>query len=317
MLENLVFSLNATMPIFFIMVIGYILRKIGWLKPDTVGVINKLVFKIFLPALLIMDLVKQDFASIWDGEFVLFCLIATIFSIIIATGLSLLNPVKEDRGEMIQAAYRSAAATLGIAYMTNIYNNAAMVSLMIIGSVPIYNVVAVLILTVTSPENAKLESKSKVFKRSVCNTAKNPIILGILIGLLWSVCKIPQPPVVMKTITYLGNVASPLALIGLGASFHFTDVKEKLGPVCVVVFCKLFLLCCIFLPVGIWLGFRDDKLVAALIMLGSATTSSSFIMAQNMGHKGAISSCAVMLTTLLSSFSLTFWLFILKSLGYI
>lgn len=317
MLENLVFSLNATMPIFFIMVIGYVLRRIGWLKQDVVAVINKLVFRLFLPALLIIDLVKQDFEAIWDGEFVLFCLIATLLSILIATCLALLNPVKEDRGEMIQAAYRSAAATLGIAYMTNIYDNAAMVSLMIIGSVPIYNVVAVLVLTLTSPENAAIDSQSKLIKKSVYNTLKNPIILGIAIGLLWSVCKLPQPPIVMKTIGYLGNVASPMALIGLGASFHFTDVKEKFGPVCTVVFCKLFLLCCIFLPVAVWLGFRDDKLVAALIMLGSATTSSSFIMAQNMGHKGAISSCAVMLTTLLSSFSLTFWLFVLKSFGFI
>lgn len=317
MLENLIFSLNATMPVFLMMVIGYLLREIGWLTGTSITTINKLVFKVFLPALLVIDLVKQDFAAIWDTQFVLFCLIATLISILIATLLSLTNRAKEDRGEMIQAAYRSAAATLGIAYMTNIYNNAAMVSLMIIGSVPIYNIVAVLVLTITSPENAKTESKAVLIKRSILNTLKNPIILGIFVGLIWSVTKAPQPKIVMKTITYLGNVASPLALIGLGASFHFTDVKEKLAPVCTVVFCKLVLLCALFLPVAVAMGFREEKLVAALIMLGSATTSSSFIMAQNMGHKGKISSCAVMLTTFLSSFTLTVWLFLLKSLGYI
>lgn len=317
MLENLIFSLNATMPIFFMMVIGYILRKIGWLKPETIEAVNKLVFRVFLPALLIMDLVKQDFVSIWDGEFVLFCLVATVLSIVIATALSFLNPEKEDRGEMIQAGFRSAAATLGIAYMTNIYNNAAMVALMIIGAVPIYNVVAVLVLTITSPENKKIESKGEVIKKTIKNTITNPIIIGIVVGLCWSLCKFPKPPIVIKSLTYLGNVASPLALIGLGASFRFEDVKKKLGPVCMVIFNKLFLFCAIFLPIAIWLGFRDEKLVAALIMLGSATTSSSFIMARNMGHKGSITSCAVMLTTLLSSFTLTFWLFILKTMGFI
>lgn len=317
MIDNLIFSLNATVPIFLMMVIGYILREIKWLNTQTVSVINKLVFKLFLPALLIMDLVRQDFYAIWDGEFVLFCLVVTILSILIATCMSFLNPEKEDRGEMIQAAYRSAAATLGIAYMTNIYNNAAMVSLMIIGSVPIYNIVAVLILTITSPENEKLDNKGQIIKKSIFNTMKNPIILGIVIGLLWSLLRLPKPAIIFKTVTYLGNVASPLALIGLGASFYFADVKKKLGPVCSVVFCKLILLCAIFLPVAVFLGFRDEKLVAALIMLGSATTSSSFIMAQNMGHKGTISSCAVMLTTFLSSFTLTFWLFILKSFGLI
>ena len=317
MLENLVFSLNATMPVFLVMVLGYLLREVGWLTVPTIGAINKLVFQVFLPALLVMDLVKQDFAAIWAGTFVLFCLVATLLSILIATGTSWMNPNREDRGEMIQAAYRSAAATLGIAYMTNIYNNAAMVSLMIIGSVPIYNIAAVLILTITSPENKKETKKSAVIRRSMINTAKNPIILGILVGLFWSVAGLPKPPIVMKTITYLGNVASPLALIGLGASFHFTDVKEKLVPVCAAVFSKLVLLCAVFLPVAVLLGFREEKLVAALIMLGSATTSSSFVMAQNMGHKGTITSCAVMISTLLSSFTLTIWLFLLKTLGYV
>ena len=117
--------------------------------------------------------------------------------------------------------------------------------------------------------------------------------------------------------TYLGNCASPLALIGLGASFELTDLKEKLVPIIAVNFNKLFLFCMIFLPMAIYMGYRNDKLVAALIMLGSATTSSSFIMAKNMGHRGVISSSAVMTTTLFSAFSLTLWLFILRTLGYI
>lgn len=317
MFQNLMFSLNATMPIFLLMVLGYVLREIGWLREPVVAAMNQLVFRVFLPALLAMDLVKQDFASIWDTQFVLFCFGATVLGILIAAGLALTNPAAEDRGEMIQAAYRSAAATLGIAYMTNIYDNAAMVSLMIIGAVPIYNIVAVLVLTVTSPENAKAKSRKRLVPRTVANTAKNPIILGIAVGLLWSVLSLPQPPILMKTLTSLGNVASPLALIGLGASFYFTDMKKKLVPVCTVVFCKLVLLCAVFLPAAVWLGFREEKLVAALIMLGSATTSSSFVMAQNMGHKGTVTSCAVMLSTLLSSFTLTLWLFALRSMGYI
>ncbi len=317
MIRNLIFSLNATMPIFFMMVIGYILKRMKWLEDKTVAVINKLVFKIFLPALLVADLVEQDFYSIWDTKFVVFCFLATVLSIAISTGIAMLNPHKEDRGEMIQGSYRSAAATLGIAYMTNIYDNAAMVSLMIIGSVPLYNVAAVLILSLTSPDNEKAGSRTAVLKKSLINTAKNPIILGILVGLIWALLPIPRPVMVMKTITYLGNVASPLALIGLGASFEFRNVREKRGPIVTVVLSKLFLFCMLFLPVAVMMGYRDEKLVAALIMLGSATTSSSFIMAQNMGHSGKISSSAVMLTTLLASFSMTFWLFVLKSMGYI
>lgn len=316
-LENLIFSLNATMPIFLMMVVGWILKKIGWVDDKSTAVLNKIVFRVFLPALLFMDLAKQDFVSIWDNSFVGFCAIATLISIVIAFGLSFEDKDRDDRGEFIQASYRSAAATLGIAFMTNIYDNVAMVALMIIGSVPIYNTVAVLVLSLTSKESMESGSYKALFKKTLVNVCTNPIILSIIVGLLWSLLKIPQPVIFTKSMTYLGNVASPLALIALGASFEFSDLKEKLGPVGFVVFNKLFLFCLIFLPVAIHMGFRDEKLVAALIMLGSATTSSSFIMAKNMGHKGILTASAVMTTTFLSSFSLTLWLFILRTMGYI
>lgn len=316
-MNNLIFSLNATMPIFLMMVVGYILKKIKFVDEHSTSVMNKLVFKIFLPALLFMDLAKQDFVSIWDSRFVLFCLITTIVSIIIAFIISLFRKDKTERGEFIQASYRSAAATLGIAFMTNVYDNVAMVALMIIGSVPIYNMVAVIVLSLTAPEGNDKKEGSKLIKKTVYNVVTNPIILSIFIGLIWSVLKLPQPVIFVKSMTYLGNVASPLALIALGATFEFSDVKEKLGTIVLINFNKLFLFCIMFLPLAIYMGFRDEKIVAALIMLGSATTSSSFIMSKNMGHKGVISSSAVMTTTLFSSFTLTFWLFVLRTLGYI
>lgn len=316
MLANLIFSLNATLPIFIMMVVGYILKKINMLDDKSTAVMNKLVFRVFLPALLFIDLADQDFVTMWDSKFVVFCALTTLISIVISFFLSKAGN-KEERGEFIQASYRSAAATLGIAFMTNIYDNVAMVALMIIGSVPIYNIVAVLVLSLTSPENAKTSDYKVILKRTLKNVITNPIILSILAGLIWSVAKIPSPMIFTRSVTYLGNVASPLALITLGASFEFADLSQNKKAILAINFNKLILFCVIFLPLAISMGFRDEKIVSALIMLGSATTSSSFIMAKNMGHKGAISSSAVMTTTLFSSFTLTFWLFVLRTLGYI
>ena len=326
MLNNLVFSLNATMPIFLMMVVGYILKKIKMLDERTTGVINKLVFRLFLPALLFSDLVSQDFIAIWDGGFVLFCFLSTLISIAISAILSKIFGDSKSKGEFIQASYRSAAATLGIAFMTNVYDNVSMVALMIIGCVPIYNIFAVLILSLTSPEGADAasddkdidtSSRNKIIIKTLKNIVTNPIIISIFAGAIWSLLKIPQPKIIFRGIEYLANVASPLALIGLGASFEFKNVVDNLKSVVCVSFNKLVLFVIIFLPMCIFLGFRDEKIVAALIMLGSATTSSSFIMAKNMGHEGKLTSCVVMITTLLSSFTLTLWLFILKTIGVI
>lgn len=315
-LQNLVFSLNATIPIFLMMVLGFFLKKINMIDEKSSSVIDKLVFRVFLPALLFLDLAKQDFTSIWDNSFVLFCTVVTLVSILIAFLLSLLCKDKSDRGEFIQASYRSAAATLGLAFMTNIYDNVAMVALMIIGSVPIYNMASVIILSL-SAEGEEKKKSGQLLKKTLKNIATNPIILSIVAGLIWSVLKIPRPVIFNKSVSYLANVASPLALISLGASFEFANLKAKKFQITAIVFNKLFLFCLMFLPVAVLLGFRDEKLVASLIMLGSATTSSSFIMAKNMGHKGYISSSAVMATTLFSAFSLTLWLFVLRTLGYI
>lgn len=315
MLDNFVFSINATMPIFLMMVVGYLLKKIKFADEHSTAVMNKLVFRVFLPALLFMDMAKQDFSKIWDNSFVLFCAVTTLLSIAAAAFMSLFFKDKHDRGEFIQASYRSAAATLGIAFMTNVYDNVAMVALMIIGSVPIYNIVAVIVLSVTSPEAGN--DFKRLVKRTLKNVVTNPIILSIFAGLIWSLLSLPQPVIFVKSVTYLGNVASPLALITLGASFEFSQIKGKVPMLITACINKLFVFCIIFLPLAVSMGFRNEKLVAALIMLGSATTSSSFIMAKNMGHNGAISSAAVMITTFLSSFTMTLWLFLLKSGGFI
>ena len=317
MLENIIFSLNATMPVFLMMVVGYVLKKIKFLDENANNVINRIVFRIFLPALLFMDMEKSDLKTIWDGKMVLFCLIATAVSILISCIFSLSDKNKHERGELIQGAFRSGAATLGIAFMMNIYDDATTIALMIMGSVPLYNVASVIILCLTSPETEKMGSKKEILKRTVKETVTNPIILSIFAGILWSLLHLPHITIMEKSLNYLGNMASPLALIVLGATFEFSEAEEKKKQIFGIVFMKLFFFCIVFLPVAVQMGFRNDKLVAILIMLGSATTSSSFIMAKNFGHKGMITAGAVMFTTLLSSFTLALWLFILKNMALI
>ena len=146
-------------------------------------------------------------------KFVLFCFCATFLSIGIAFLLSLPRKSWSERGEIIQASYRSSAAILGIAFVNNIYGHATMAALMIVGTVPLYNVAAVLILSLTAPHDGEKPSARKLLLRTLRDVATNPIILGILAGMLWSVLKIPQPVILQKSVSYLGNMATPLALI--------------------------------------------------------------------------------------------------------
>lgn len=315
--ENLMFSLNATVPVFMMMVFGWFVHKVKLLDEHSTAQINKFVFRTLLPALLFMDLSTADFRAVWDTKFVIFCITATLISVGIACLYSFLNKDKCERGEIIQASYRSSAAILGIAFVKNIYGEATMAALMIVGTVPIYNIIAVIALSLTSPDKNNTKSKKALFLNTLKGIATNPIILGIAVGIIWSLLEIPQPVILSKSVSYLANMATPLSLIALGASFKFEDAKGKLPVTLGIVFIKLVLFCGIFLPIAVKLGFRGEKLIAILVMLGSATTGSCFVMSKNFGHKGTITAFAVMLTTLCSAFTLTAWLFILKSLEYI
>lgn len=315
MAENLVFSLNATVPIFLLMVLGFLFRELGWIDDIFASKMNKFVFLVPLPCLLFEDLATVDFAEAWNPKFVLFCFAVTLISIGLAAAVSFLWHDRSIQGEFIQASYRSSAALLGIAFIQNIYGNTGMGPMMIIGSVPLYNAMAVVVLSFFQPERRPIDRA--LIKSTLKGIVTNPIIIGIAAGLIWSALDLPLPVIAEKTVANIGNTATPLGLIAMGAAF---DVRKAFGmakPAITASVIKLVGFAALFLPVAVRLGFRSEELVAILVMLGSATTVSCYVMAKNMGHDGALTSSTVMLTTLFSAFTLTGWLFLLRTFGLI
>ena len=218
-MDNLIFCLNATIPIFLTLMLGYFLRKINLYDDSFVAQMNKFVFKAALPALLFMNVAESDFIKVWDTKFVLFCFGATFCSIAISIGLSfLLNP-RDIQGEFVQASYRSSAAILGIAIIQNLYGDAGMAPLMIIASVPLYNVMAVMVLSFMKPDNQGMNKQ--MLLKTLKGIASNPIILGILAGLIWSVLRLPLPTILSSTVNNLGKTATPLGLMAMGGALHY------------------------------------------------------------------------------------------------
>lgn len=314
-MENLIFSLNATIPIFLMMLLGMLFRKLGWMDEVFAAKMNKFVFLVPLPVLLFEQLATVDFSEVWDIKFILFCFVVTAISITISTLISLLWKDRSVKGEFIQATYRSSAALLGIAFIQNIYGTAGMAPLMIIGSVPLYNIMAVVVLSVFKPGNNSFDKA--LVKKTLKGIATNPIIIGIVAGFVWSALKLPMPLILHKTVSSIGATATPMGLMSMGATFEMKKATSKMKPTLVAVFMKLIGFCAIFLPVAAMLGFRNEELIAILVMLGSAPTVSCFVMARNMGHEGTLSSGVIMMTTLLSAFTLTMWLDVLRSFGLV
>ena len=292
-MDDLIFSLNATLPIFLTMMLGYFLRRVGLVTQEFADLANGFVFKVALPVVLFDDLCRMDIVASWDGGFVAFCALATLASILLCWLVSRAFGRVPWRGEFIQASYRSGAAFLGVAFIQSIYGEAGVSPLMVIGAVPVYNVSAVVILQLMSPDRREGE--------------------GLDAGLL----RLPMPAILGKAVSSVGGIATPLGLIALGASFSFRKAFAVGVPSLVSSAIKLVGLELVFLPCAMALGYTGQKLVAIMMMLGLPSTVSGYVMARNMGYEGTVNSSVVMLTTLLSSVTLTFWIWLLKSNGLV
>ncbi len=316
-MENFIYSVDATFPIFLVMVIGYILKQIGMLNDNFVTVANRFNFKVTLPFMLFRDISGVDIRAVFDIRYVLFCaLVSTACFWIIWGGVKLFLKDQSMRGAFVQASFLSSAAVMGLAFIQNMYGSSAMGPLMIVSAVPLYNIFSVIVLTFEGAHSGEVDPKQKV-KDACINIAKNPIILGILAGLIVGLLCIDFPVIVDKTVNSVAQMATPLALITIGAGFEGRKALAKIRPTIVASMIKLVIQPLIFLPVAAWMGFRGEQMIAILIMLASPTTPSCYIMAKNMDNDGVLTASVIVMTTLLAAFTLTGWIFILKTVGLI
>lgn len=316
MLENLIFSLNGTMPLFLLMLLGYILKRVNFLTDGFIKIANKFVFNITLPILLFRDLAQVDILADFDVNYVLFCAITTTISIVVIWFLAKLA-IKDKTlvGEFVQGAYRSSAAVLGAAFIQNIYGSSAMSGLMIIGCVPLYNIFAVMILILESPNKPQDVTQWRSIQKSLIGILTNPIIIGVFFGTLTGCLRLNMPIMIDKTMSGLANLTTPLALIAIGAGFSANGAQTHIKLASIATTIKLLVLPAIILPIAVYYGYTHEKLVALIVMLGSITTPASYIMAKNMGHDGTLTASICVYTTIFSAFTLTLWLFIFKSVG--
>lgn len=321
-MDAFVFALNSTIPIFLVILLGWFLNRVKIFNDGFNKAANDYVFKCALPVSLFDSISSMDLYSDFKPSFAVFCALATIVFFSVTWGLSFVF-FKKNRGligAFAQGATRSSAAILGVAFALNIYGSSGMVPMMIVSAVPLFNIFSVLILLFSPQvdENGNLLPKAKVsvgaaVKKALRGIITNPIILGILTGIPFALLKISLPSILSKTISTVGGTASPVALLVVGASFSGGAALKKLKPACAATFIKLMLLPAVFLPIAAYMGFRNSEMVAILILLGSPTTVASYVMARNMKADSVLASDIVVLSTLLSSVSLTFWIFMLKS----
>lgn len=315
-MDNFIYSLNATMPVFLVMLLGWLLKRRNFITDEFVSIADKVVFKVALPVLVFKDIAAADLYSDFNWPFVLFCFFGTcIFFGVTWIFAEIFIKDKSMIGSFVQGSFRGSAAILGMAFAQNIYGTSGLVPMMIVASIPLFNIFSVIVLMRSA--NAGEKDKKAVLKKTLKGIVTNPIIIGIFAGIPFALLRVTFPPIIEKTLISVGSLSTPLALLAIGGSFSTGAALSKWKPTVAASIIKLILIPGIFLPIAVAMGFRNDEMVALLILTGAPTTVSSYIMAKNMDNDGVLASGIVVMTTLLSSVTLTGIIFILKSYNII
>ena len=312
-MENLLLTINIILPIFLVMVIGYVCKQTGLVSEETISGINKLVFRIFLPASLCQSVMKADPNSIVNPSVLAVGFLGT-FAVFLIALLIIPRIEKENarRGVMIQGIFRSNYAIFGVPMVEALFpqGDGGVAAMMVIAIVPLFNVLGVITLEAFRGGKPNL-------KKILIGIAKNPLIWGCLAGLFLMQAHVTLPQFAASTLSKLASIASPLALFMLGGSINLSEFRHNARSLAVSVFGKLLIAPLFVLAAAYLIGYRGVEFAVLLIVFGSPCAVNSYTMAAQMDGDAELAAQQVMLSTVLSSVTMFLMIFLFKTLGII
>jgi predicted permease len=315
-MADLLFSVNVVAPLFMLMAAGYFARKIRFVSGEFLSQMNRFVFQFLLPLMLF-----QDIRTTYEGDFsnvklILFAVVGVVAVILISTvAVRLTVRRRGQQGSMIQGIFRSNFLIYGFPLATAMYGNAAVsnIAMLMAIIIPLYNVTAVVILTLHSEHNDEKIVIGKLLK----DVVTNPLIIGCCFGVAFGALHIEFPGFIEQPVNQLAGIATPLALFVMGGEFRFSRLKHHYGKAVAATVARLIVIPGIVLYICINAGFRGAELAVLVSLFATPTAVVSYIMADNMGNDGELSAQIVVLTTVASCVTIFFIIFILRSLGYL
>ena len=312
-MENLVLSFNVVLPLFLMMLLGFGLKFIKLVDDSSLKILNNLVFRVFLPMMLFINVYRTNLKSVFNLKLTVFTILSLLF---LYLALFIIIPIMEKdnkkRGVLIQAIYRSNFIIFGIPITISIIGEgqAGVTALLSAFVIPLFNLLSVVALETFRGGKLNLKKAAK-------GIITNPLIIASFLGLFFLATGIKFPLIIEDTVSDIAGIATPLALVVMGGSFNFTAVKGNLKQISIGVIGKLVVVPLIFIPLSIFMGFQGAELVTLMILFAAPTAVSSFTMAQQMGADGDLACQLVVFDSTISIITIFFWVFTLKQMGFI
>ena len=226
-INDFIFSLNTVLPVFILVMVGWYIRHRGTVDESFIGAVSNVVFYYALPAGIFMDVATTDLHELVNPRFVAVTMLGTAG--VFFTAWFVISRIYHDGREVaaaVHSAYRGNYIYIGVPIIQNILQTTTLTcSVLVITFVlSLYNVLAVLILSVYSGDMSQLN-----FKHLALTLLKNPMIIATLLGIAYALTGLPLTPVAAKSLGYLKVIASPLALLMIGMRMVGNSAKGKGG----------------------------------------------------------------------------------------
>jgi len=315
MLDNLIFSLNAVMPLFLLIALGFYLRRSAFVGEEFFQYGTRVVFFITLPMSLFRNVSSTDIEQLLDFRFIAFAVTATLLAFFTIWAIARFF-VKDKRilGAFVQGSYRSNIVFLGIPLLMSLGGDEGLARAALIITVvfPFYNICSVLVLAACS------ESETKTgIKQFALTIVKNPLIIGIALGIVAVVTGIQLPSVFLSTIDNMVAMTSPLALICLGGGIVFHGFDKKFKYAFVASMIKVLVLPILYVISGYALGFRGVDLAAIMVLGGTPAAIAGYVTVVQMGGDGYTAGTIVVISTAMSAVTLTGFVYVLRVTGMV
>jgi predicted permease len=315
LIDNIIFTGNVVAPVFLLVALGFVIRKLNIINENFVEITSKFVFSVSLPALVFFNICEIDLTKTIDVGEIAYILISTLISFLIIWVASI-PFIKEGKNlsVFVQGAYRSNYAIVGFAIISKLLGNQALgkAALVLAYVLPLYNILAVIILTVPLRKEKKADYKS-IFK----DILLNPLILAVIVAIPFSYFKIKVPLMVEQTGGFLSDIALPLALIGIGGSMNFANIKKASGLAFTSSAIKIILIPLVLTFGAYEFGYTGVNLGIMFVLFSCPTAIASFIMADAMGANSRLAGNIVLISTIGSVFTIAAGIVILKGFALI
>lgn len=306
-------TLNVTAPVFAMLFLGGLLKRIDWINDNFIHIASSLVFNVTMPALLFLGILHADLHAALQADLLIYFSIATLVSFAMAWGWAIWRCPRADRGIYTQGAFRGNNGVIGLALAASMYGDYGISLGAILAALVIlfYNTLSTIVLAVYSPV-----IKSDPW--SICKSViSNPLIISVIVAAPFAYWQIGLPNWFETSAKYLSQMTLPLALICIGGTLSLAALRKS-GKMALSSSLVKMVGLPLVATLGAWLwGFRGAELGILFLYFGSPTAAASYVMARAADGNHELAAAIIVITTLMAAITTNLGIFVLQWGGWI